>query len=299
MAAGLGSRYGGLKQIDPVDEYGSIIMDFSIYDAKAAGFEKVIFIIKREDEEDFRAAIGDRIADHMEVGYVYQDMENLPEGFSVPDGRTKPWGTGHALMSCLGSVDGPMAVINADDYYGRHAFSMAYDFLSKNEDTDETYSYMMVGYLLENTLTENGRVARGICEIDENGYLKDITERTHIERRGNGIKYTEDEGKTWVDLSKDATVSLNLWGFTGSVLKELKDHFGVFLEENLDQNPLGCEYFLPSLVDTLLQEKKATVKVMQSVDQWYGVTYKEDKPVLMAALQKMKDEGLYPDNLWG
>lgn len=297
MAAGMGSRYGGLKQIDPVDKEGHIIMDFSIYDAVRAGFKKVVFIIKKENEADFKAAIGDRMSKIIEVAYVFQDLNNLPEGYSVPEGRVKPWGTGHAILSCLDEVDGPFAVINADDYYGSHAFQMAYDFLSQNEDGD-TYSYMMVGYKLENTLTDNGHVARGVCVTDEEGHLIKINERTHIEKREGGAVYTEDDGKTWVEIPEGSTVSMNMWGFSASILKELKDRFAKFLDENLEGNPLKCEYFLPFVVDELLSEKKATVKVLKSMDKWYGVTYKEDKPVVVAAIQKLKDEGLYPQKLW-
>lgn len=297
MAAGMGSRYGGLKQIDPVDKEGHIIMDFSIYDAVRAGFKKVVFIIKKENEADFKAAIGDRISKIIEVAYVFQDLNNLPEGYSIPEGRVKPWGTGHAILSCLDEVDGPFAVINADDYYGSHAFQMAYDFLSQNEEGD-TYSYMMVGYKLENTLTDNGHVARGVCVTDEDGHLVKINERTHIEKREDGAAYTEDDGKTWVEIPAGSTVSMNMWGFSASILKELKDRFSKFLDENLESNPLKCEYFLPFVVDELLTEKKATVKVLKSMDKWYGVTYKEDKPVVVAAIQKLKDEGLYPQKLW-
>ena len=297
MAAGMGSRYGGLKQIDPVDKEGHIIMDFSIYDAVRAGFKKVVFIIKKENEADFKAAIGDRMSKIVEVAYVFQDLNNLPEGYSVPEGRVKPWGTGHAILSCLDEVDGPFAVINADDYYGSHAFQMAYDFLSQNEDGD-TYSYMMVGYKLENTLTDNGHVARGVCVTDEEGHLVKINERTHIEKREGGAAYTEDDGKTWVEIPEGSTVSMNMWGFSASILKELKDRFAKFLDENLEGNPLKCEYFLPFVVDELLTEKKATVKVLKSMDKWYGVAYKEDKPVVVAAIQKLKDEGLYPQKLW-
>ena len=297
MAAGMGSRYGGLKQIDPVDKEGHIIMDFSIYDAVRAGFKKVVFIIKKENEADFKAAIGDRISKIIEVAYVFQDLNNLPEGYSIPEGRVKPWGTGHAILSCLDEVDGPFAVINADDYYGSHAFQMAYDFLSQNEEGD-TYSYMMVGYKLENTLTDNGHVARGVCVTDEDGHLVKINERTHIEKREGGAAYTEDDGKTWVEIPEGSTVSMNMWGFSASILKELKDRFSKFLDENLESNPLKCEYFLPFVVDELLTEKKATVKVLKSMDKWYGVTYKEDKPVVVAAIQKLKDEGLYPQKLW-
>ncbi len=297
MAAGMGSRYGGLKQIDPVDKEGHIIMDFSIYDAVRAGFKKVVFIIKKENEADFKAAIGDRISKIIEVAYVFQDLNNLPEGYSIPEGRVKPWGTGHAILSCLDEVDGPFAVINADDYYGSHAFQMAYDFLSQNEEGD-TYNYMMVGYKLENTLTDNGHVARGVCVTDEDGHLVKINERTHIEKREDGAAYTEDDGKTWVEIPEGSTVSMNMWGFSASILKELKDRFSKFLDENLESNPLKCEYFLPFVVDELLTEKKATVKVLKSMDKWYGVTYKEDKPVVVAAIQKLKDEGLYPQKLW-
>ena len=298
MAAGMGSRYGGLKQIDPVDKEGHIIMDFSIYDAVQAGFQKVVFIIKKENEADFRSAIGDRLSNQLEVSYVFQDLHNIPEGYEVPEGRVKPWGTGHAIMSCINVIDGPFAVINADDYYGRHAFQMAYDFLTKNQDQDGVYQYMMVGYKLENTLTDNGHVARGVCVTDEDGYLKDIDERTHIEKKDGGAAYTEDDGATWTALPMDATVSMNMWGFSASILKELKDRFPLFLEKNIEKNPLKCEYFLPFVVDELLGEKKATVKVLKSMDKWYGVTYKEDKPFVVAAIQSLKDQGLYPQKLW-
>ena len=224
MAAGMGSRYGGLKQIDPVDEDGHIIIDFSIYDAKRAGFEKVVFIIRREHEEDFRKSIGDRVSKFMEVEYVYQELENLPEGFSVPEGRTKPFGTGHAILSCKDVVDGPFAVINADDYYGVNAYKMIYDYLSSGED-NEKYRYAMVGYMLSNTLTENGYVSRGICDTDENQCLTGITERTHIEKTKDGAAFTEDDGKTWVPVALDTTVSMNLFGFTASMLKELESRF--------------------------------------------------------------------------
>ena len=296
MAAGMGSRYGGLKQIDPVDKEGHIIMDFSVYDAVKAGFKKVIFIIKKENEADFKAAIGDRLNKHLDVTYVFQNLKNLPEGYEVPEGRVKPWGTGHAVLSCIDEIDGPFAVINADDYYGANAFRMAYDFLTQNQDEDGIYRYMMVGYKLENTLTENGHVARGVCVTDEEGHLQKIHERTHIERHEGSVAYTEDEGKTWTALPQDSTVSMNMWGFSESILKELKARFPKFLEENLPVNPMKCEYFLPFVVDELLGENKATVKVLKSMDKWYGVTYKEDKPVVVAAIQRMKDEGLYPQD---
>lgn len=298
MAAGMGSRYGGLKQIDPIDGQGHIIMDFSIYDAKRAGFEKVVFLIKKEDEEEFREVIGNRMAEYMEVAYAYQDLNNLPEGFQVPEGRVKPWGTAHAVLSCMDVIDGPFAVINADDYYGRDAFQKIYDFLSAQEE-EEVYRFTMVGYELKNTLTENGHVARRVCTLDDHGNLAEVTERTHIEKRGNQAFYTEDEGKTWEELPMDAIVSMNMWEFTKGFLKEIKDGFAEFLEQGLKQNPLKCEYFLPSVVSKLLEEGRAVVSVLTSKDKWYGVTYKEDKQTVVDAIQKMKEEGIYTETVWG
>ncbi len=297
MAAGMGSRYGGLKQMDPVDENGHIIMDFSIYDAIRAGFEKVVFIIKKENEALFKECVGDRVAKKMQVEYVFQDLHNLPEGYIVPEGREKPWGTGHAVLSCLSAVDGPFAVINADDYYGREAFQIIYDFLTTHQD-DEKYQYTMVGYYLKNTLTENGHVARGVCIADEEGKLTGITERTRIEKHADGPAYTEDDGETWTKLPEDTIVSMNMWGFTSSILQELNNRFARFLEENLRKNPLKCEYFLPFVVDELLKENKAEVTVLKSPDRWYGVTYKEDKPVVVEAIKNMRFAGLYPQGNW-
>ena len=297
MAAGMGSRYGGLKQMDPVDENGHIIMDFSIYDAIRAGFEKVVFIIKKENEALFKECVGDRVAKKMQVEYVFQDLHNLPEGYIVPEGREKPWGTGHAVLSCLSAVDGPFAVINADDYYGREAFQIIYDFLTTHQD-DEKYQYTMVGYYLKNTLTENGHVARGVCIADEEGKLTGITERTRIEKHAAGPAYTEDDGETWTKLPEDTIVSMNMWGFTSSILQELNNRFARFLEENLRKNPLKCEYFLPFVVDELLKENKAEVTVLKAPDRWYGVTYKEDKPVVVEAIKNMRSAGLYPQGNW-
>lgn len=297
MAAGMGSRYGGLKQIDPIDKEGHIIIDFSIYDAIRAGFEKIVFIIKKANEKDFKEAIGKRMEKHIQVEYVFQELENLPEGYSVPEGRVKPFGTGHAILSCKDVIDGPFAVINADDYYGPSAYKMIYDYLDSHSD-DDKYRYTMVGYVLENTLTDNGHVARGVCETDENHYLTGITERTHIEKKEDGAYYTEDDGNTWQQLPEGSTVSMNLWGFSESILKELDARFPKFLDENLEKNPLKCEYFLPTVVNELLDENKATVEVLKSLDKWYGVTYKEDKEHVMDAIQKLKDSGLYPEKLW-
>ena len=298
MAAGMGSRYGGLKQIDPVDEQGHIIMDSSIYDAKRAGFEKVIFIIKKENEADFKEAIGNRIEKVIEVEYAFQNLQNIPDGFEVPEERVKPWGTAHAVLSCKDLIDGPFAVINADDYYGRDAFQKIYDYLSTHED-DEKYRYTMVGYQLENTLTENGHVARGVCQMNEAGELVSVTERTRIEKKDGGAAFTEDDGVTWTTLPTDAIVSMNMWGFTASFLKEIENGFASFLEEGLKKNPLKCEYFLPTVVSNLLSAEKATVAVLTSADKWYGVTYKEDKPVVVNAIKGFKENGLYPKELWG
>lgn len=297
MAAGMGSRYGGLKQMDPVDCYGNLIIDFSIYDAIYAGFEKVIFVIKKEIENDFKEVIGKRISKQIQVEYVYQDIYNLPKGYPIPEGRVKPWGTGHAILSCKPMIEGSFAVINADDYYGRDAFKKIYDWLSQIED-NEKYQYGMVGYQLYNTLTENGHVARGICTIDEKQRLLGIHERTRIEKRGNGAEYTEDDGKTWVELPEQTIVSMNMWGFTNSILVELEKRFGVFLDKELGSNPLKCEYFLPSVVDDLLKENRAEVTVLSSKNRWYGVTYKEDKQMVVQAIQGLKEKGLYPEKLW-
>lgn len=297
MAAGMGSRYGGMKQIDPIDEQGQIIIDYSIYDAKRAGFEKVVVIIKEENEKDFREAIGSRLSEFIEVVYVYQNINNLPEGYQVPENRVKPWGTGHAILSCIDVIDGPFAVINADDYYGREAFELIYNYLSSHED-DDKYRYTMVGYQLKNTVTDFGHVSRGVCEIDENGHMVSINERTRIEKKEDKIAYTEDEGTSWHELSGDTVVSMNMWGFSASILQELKDEFGGFLTEGIAKNPLKCEYFLPSAVSKLLEEDRATVEILTSTDKWYGVTYQEDKPVVVAAIKGMKDNGKYPMKMW-
>ena len=276
MAAGMGSRYGGLKQLDPVDNDGHIIMDFSMYDAKRAGFEKVVFIIKHEIEEEFKEHVGKRMEKYMDVAYAYQNIDNIPEGYEVPEGRVKPWGTAHAVYSCMDEIDGPFAVINADDYYGVEAFKLIYDYLSTHAD-DDKYRYTMVGYHLANTVTDNGYVSRGVCETNENGELVSVTERTRIEKYNGGVAYTEDDGNTWVQVPDDTTVSMNMWGFTKSILEEIKAGFPAFLDKGLQENPMKCEYFLPTVVSNLLAEDKATVSVLKSADKWYGVTYKEDK----------------------
>lgn len=298
MAAGMGSRYGGLKQMDPMDDAGHVILDFSVYDAMLAGFEKVIFIIKRENEEVFRECIGDRIAKRMQVTYAYQDLDALPEWYTVPEGRQKPFGTGHAVLCCKDQVNGPFAVINADDFYGRRAFQMIYDYLSSPKEENGRYQYVMVGYIMENTLTENGHVARGVCRIDESGHLVEIHERTRIERHGDETVYTEDEGASWVKIPEGSIASMNMWGFEQNLMDELEQRFPAFLEENLSENPLKCEFFLPSAVQQLMEEQKAEVAVLKSEDRWYGVTYKEDKETVMKAIADFKANGIYPEQLW-
>lgn len=297
MAAGMGSRYGGLKQIDPISDQGEIILDFSLYDAYMAGFEKVIFIIKRENEEDFRALVDDRAGKHIQVEYAFQELTDLPEGYEVPEGRVKPWGTCHAVLSARKLIDGPFAVINADDYYGPGAFQTIYSYLENAAD-DEKYRYCMVGYQLPNTLTENGHVARGVCSVDAAGQLTDIVERTKIMRRDGVIQFTEDDGETWTSLPEDTTVSMNFWGFTQSFVREMEERFPAFLDKALEENPMKGEYFLPGVVDQLIKEEKAAVRVLTSADKWYGVTYKEDKQSVVDALQAMKDKGMYPEKLW-
>ncbi len=296
MAAGMGSRYGGLKQLDPVGNHGQLIIDYSIYDARRAGFETVVFVIKPEIEEDFKRCIGDRVSKSMDVRYAYQLKEDLPEGYCVPEERRKPWGTAHAALAARNVVDGPFAVINADDYYGPEAFREIYGYLSAHADGD-VYEYVMVGYLLKNTVTENGTVARGVCEETADNFLTRVTERTKIEK-GEPPRYTEDDGQTWTELSEDTIVSMNMWGFTRSFLDEAWARFPAFLDKALAENPAKAEYFLPTVVSQLIDEGKARVKVLRSEDKWYGVTYREDKPAVVAAIAEKTASGLYPDNLW-
>ena len=298
MAAGLGSRYGGLKQMDPMDAYGNLIIDFSIYDAIRAGFEKVVFIVKEANIQDFKDTIGKRISPFIETEYVVQDMADIPEGYEIPDGRVKPWGTGHAILACAEAVKAPFAAINADDYYGPEAFKQIYDFLAKAED-DDKYQYAMIGYLIENTVTEHGSVARGVCAMKD-GYLTKIDERTKIEKRPYGAAFTEDDGQTWTDLPAGTPVSMNFWGFTPGIMDELKTRFVTFLDKVADgrEDTMKGEFYIPKVVGELVDEDRAVVKVLTSRDRWYGVTYKEDKPGVMAALQELKDAGVYPEMLW-
>ncbi|MBR3974918.1 MAG: nucleotidyltransferase [Clostridia bacterium] len=294
MAAGMGSRYGGLKQIDPVGANGEIILDYSVYDAAEAGFDKVIFVIKHEIEEDFKKIVHGKYDGKIKVEYAFQDINNLPEGYKVPEGRVKPWGTGHAVLSCDGMIDGPFAVINADDYYGKEAFRLIYNELKNNDNENE---FCMVGFKVENTLTENGFVARGVCQTNNDGYLTDIVERTKIGVKDGKIVFTEDDGETFTQLEKGSIVSMNCWGFSGMMMTELRNRFAACLERNKD-NMLKCEYFLPFVVDDLLKEGKVSVKVMGTSEKWYGVTYKEDKQTVVAALKQKVTDGIYPEKLW-
>jgi dTDP-glucose pyrophosphorylase len=294
MAAGMGSRFGGAKQITPVDEQGHIIIDFSLFDAYRAGFRELVFIIKEESRAAFEESIGKRMEKYFRVRYVYQDINRLPQGYAVPEERVKPWGTGHAVACCEGVVDGPFAVINADDYYGPTAFSAVYDFLKNNEDEAQ---YAMVGYRVANTLTENGSVSRGVCRV-EDGKLVDVTERTYIVPQGDGAAYSEDGGETLVSLDKDTLVSMNLWGFTGGFIDQIWARFPAFLDENLAKNPLKCEYYLPFVVNEQLKDGTAAVKMLPCDEKWYGVTYREDLARVQAAVADMKNKGLYSKEIW-
>ena len=295
LAAGMGSRYGGLKQIDALGGNGEAILDYSIYDAYQAGFRTAVILIKEAIREDFMATVGKRLASSpMEIRYAYQELNKLPAGYSVPEGRVKPFGTGHAII-CAGEEVGnaPFVVINADDFYGRTAFQKMYEFLSAATDP---FDYCMVGYELGKTVTDNGSVARGVCSTDAQGNLATITERTRIEKYPGGIHFTED-GETWTDLPADTTVSMNFMGFMPSFLEEAKALFPKALDEILAKNPLKGEYFLPAIVQQMLTEGRATMKVLTSPDKWYGVTYAADKPVVVAALKKMTEDGIYPEKL--
>ena len=297
MAAGMGSRYGGLKQIDPVGSQGEAILDYSLYDAYRAGFETAVIIIKEAIREEFMQTVGARLQKcPMEIRYAYQELYKLPEGYTAPAERTKPWGTCHAVLCAREAIDGaPFAVVNADDYYGRSAFQVIYDYLLQAADK-QTYDYCMVGYELGKTVTEHGSVARGVC-VTENDQLVAIAERTRIEKQGDRIAYTED-GEHWHELPAQTPVSMNLWGYTPSVLDEIENRMKAFLDQALVENPNKGEFYLPLLVSDLLKEEKATVKVLHSSDQWFGVTYAADRPKVVAAIAEMTAAGKYPDGLW-
>ena len=295
MAAGMGSRYGGLKQIDPVGSCGEAILDYSLFDAYEAGFETAVIIIKSAIEKDFMEMVGKRLEKcPMEIRYAFQEMDKIPAGFCVPEGRVKPFGTSHAVLCAKDEIgDAPFAVINSDDYYGKDAFKVIYEYLCSAEQGD----YCMVGYLLGNTVTEHGSVARGVCCADEKGNLADIVERLRIEKYEGGIHFTED-GENWEDLTEDTIVSMNMWGFTPNFLDQLEAQFPAFMAEQVPANPMKAEFLLPRSVDALLKQGKATVKILKSADKWYGVTYAEDKPMVVAALAELAAQGKYPDGLW-
>ena len=297
MAAGMSSRYGSLKQIDPIDKEGNVIIDFSIYDAVQAGFEKVIFIIKEEMLEEFKQVIGDKVSEHIEVEYAFQDLNDIPEQYTIPEGRVKPWGTAHAIYSARKYIKGPFAVINADDYYGREAFKKIYDFLNTTEN-DDKYNYAMIGYRLYNTVTENGTVSRGVCQVNESGYLDNVIERIKIAKFEDGIKYTEDDGDTWVELDSDAFVSMNMWGLNESFIEEIENSLPSFFENEVKVNPMKSEIFIPKIISNLLENDKARVRLLPTDEKWHGVTYKEDKAMVEEEIQKLKDKGLYSQDIW-
>ena len=286
MAAGMGSRYGGLKQIDPVDQEGHIIMDFSIYDAVRAGFKKVIFIIKKENEQDFRDAIGDRLSDKVEIVYVHQDLNNIPEGFQVPEGRVKPWGTGHAVLSCAGEIDGPFVVINADDYYGKEGFRAVHEYLVNGGKS------CMAGFVLKNTLSDNGGVTRGICKMDEQNNLTEVVETKNI------VKTAEGAMADGVALDTDSLVSMNMWGLTPDFLKTLETGFARFFEKEVPADPLKAEYLIPTFIGELLAEGKMDVKVLRTNDTWYGMTYKEDVMAVRDSFKEMFEKRIYKADLF-
>lgn len=295
MAAGMGSRYGGLKQIDPMTDAGEVIIDFSLYDAMLAGFEDAVFVIREEHRQLFDDLLSKGAGRHLNIRYAYQDLSDIPEGYSVPEGRAKPWGTAQAVLAARNVIGGPFAVINSDDYYGAGAFQTMYDFLERAEDK-EKYQYAMVGFELSKTLSENGAVSRGVCRI-ENGKLAGITERGQIMRKDGVIECTKDDGSV-IELPENSTASMNFWGFTNSIFGELAGRFPAFLDKTLADDPLKGEYPLPGVVSDLIAEGKAEVTVLPSHDRWYGVTYKEDREGVENAFRSMKDKGFYPERLW-
>ena len=297
LAAGMGSRYGGLKQIDPVGPNNSIIIDYSIYDAIKAGFNKVVFIIKKENEQLFKEVIGDKVSKHVKVEYVFQSLDKLPEGFTCPEERVKPWGTAHAVLCCKGVVNEPFVVINSDDFYGSGAYANLANWIERTDFSGDKYKFAMAGYYLKNTLTDNGTVSRGVCEVDENGQLKDVIERTKIMRVNGKICFTEDE-ESWTELPEDSIGSMNCWCFPAGILDEIEKYFIEFLKNEVPENPLKSEFFLPFLVRDMLSEGKCTVDVIETADRWFGVTYKEDKPDVVASISALVEEGKYPENLW-
>ena len=299
LAAGMGSRYGGLKQMDPIGPNGELIIDYSLHDAYQAGFRRVVFIIKEEIEADFKEIIGNRMSDYFEVQYAYQNIHDLPEPFKNPEERIKPWGTSHALLAASDLIDAPFCVINADDFYGKQAYQIVYQELQKmiDQPAKKKPQYIMIGYQLMKTLSKFGHVARGICEVDSSGRLKHIVERTKIIEKDNLAFYTEDD-ETWHQLSDDTIVSMNFWGFDPSLIDFLKAEFPSFLEQAMVENPLKGEFLLPNSVGNLIDEDKADVLVKTSADQWYGVTYQKDKPQVEKEIVALIEAGKYNSPLW-
>ena len=299
MAAGIGSRVGGgIKQLTSFGPGGEIIMDYSIYDAIEAGFNKVVFVTRKDMYQDFQEIIGERISKVIPVEYAFQEMNDLPAGFTVPEGRVKPWGTGQAILACRGIVNEPFAVINADDYYGKDAFRKVHDYLLAPKQADDNrYHFCMAGFILKNTLSENGGVTRGICHVNERKELLSIEETHGILKKGNGA-FVPDENGTLRPLDVESLVSMNFWGFSPLYLRELERQFPAFLDENLPRNPLKCEYFVPSIVDAQLRAGTADVTMLHTDDAWHGVTYHDDLPDVVAALRALRDAGKYPDNIW-
>lgn len=296
MAAGMGSRYGGLKQIDPVGPNGEIIIDYSVYDAIKSDFGKVVFVIKREIEKDFREKVGKNIERKIETEYVFQDETPVPVSLEIPKERVKPWGTAHAVYACRNNVDTPFAIINADDFYGRHSFMMLSDYLKNVNTIDEKFNYCMVGFKLSNTLTENGYVSRGVCKLDTFGYLQSIVEYLHIEKDNDGAKYSIDNGINFNPIDTNTIVSMNAWGVTPSIFGEIENQFTNFVTINKD-NLMKAEFYLPTVVDTLINQNLAKVKVLPCQERWYGVTYKEDKKVVEDAIAMFIKENKYPKNI--
>jgi hypothetical protein len=296
MAAGIGSRYGGLKQIDPVGPGGEIVIDYSIHDALKAGFDKVVFIIRRDFHEAFLEKIGRTAESRVETAYVFQEIDDLPPGFPVPPGRKKPWGTAQALLGCRNAVGTPFAAINADDFYGRTAFAALASHLKSVRESPGLLDFSMIGYVLENTLSEHGHVARGVCEITADRYLKDIHERVKIRRFPEGVKYTDND-RDWIPIPSGSYVSMNMWGFTPGLFAEIESRFPAFLEANSGRI-LQAEFLIPEVVGDLVRENKARVKVLPTGEKWFGVTYPEDKPKVQAAVRELIKAGLYPERLW-
>ena len=300
LAAGMGSRYGGLKQLDSVGSCGQCLIDYSLYDARRAGFETAIFVIKEELETDFRERVGDRVSRGMEVRYAFQRLEDLTDGAGISPGeRSKPWGTTHAVLAARELIHGPFAVINADDYYGPEAFRVLYDYLSHHTDRPDCFQYAMVGYRLGKTLSQNGGVTRGVCRVSQDGMLENIVEQQSIEKDGKGGRFSTDGGQTWNQLAGDTLVSMNFWGFQHSFLQEARERFPILLHRALARHPETGEVQLPVMVADMLDRGRAQVRVLSSGEKWFGVTYREDKPKVVAALQEKTDQGLYPECLWG